>query len=214
MRSFNLDVNFLVFFSLFRLSTASSSVPISSNTPRIHELVLHRDVSTAKCSLIHLHETQHHRRLTPSHINPDAHVIEKSTLVRNDGKGDFEEMKVFGHSEDVLWDIVEKETGCGGFREVDLSWFINGEDEGVSEVVDRPETAYASIMPGQDVLSGPKVEVGTQLRKKLKGKVKAPPMEVTKIMGSGASENRVDLTFFSDGCESSFWLFSNDCDEL
>lgn len=129
--------------------------------------------------------------------------------VRHDGKGEFEEIKVYGHSEDVLWDVVEKETGCGGSGEVDLSWFTNGEDE-TSEVVDGAEVVYASMMPGQDVLSGPKMELGSQSwKKKKKGKVRAPPMEITKIMGSGASENRVDLTFFSDGCKSLY--FRLDC---
>lgn len=213
MRLLNLNANFLICFSLFNVATAKSSTSIFLNTPRIHELVLHRDISTGTCSLIQSHETQQHRRLAPAHINPDAHVIETSTRVRHDGKGEFEEIKVFGHKEEVLWDIVESETECGGFVEVDLSWFISGEEEGASVVIDGAERTYPSAMPGQDVLSVPEVKAERPWGEQLKGKVHAPPMEITKIIGSGISENRVDLTFFSDGCESLISSFSYEYDK-
>ncbi|THH05957.1 hypothetical protein EW146_g9760 [Bondarzewia mesenterica] len=92
---------------------------LAYTNPRSYELIVHRFANTGVCSVIHVGETQHHRRLGS---NSNSFVTEVSVVGTHDGNGTMESIRIFAHSEDVLWGRIGPI--CESYDKLDFSAFV------------------------------------------------------------------------------------------
>lgn len=167
-------VSFILSAALTYLVYVSSTAFGHAN-PR--ELVVHRHVDAKICSVIQARETQHHRRLG---VSLESHVTETAMVSTHDGKGTMERIRLYAYSDRVLWDQLS--SICEGHK-LDFSSF--SQHIPLSIALHGDDSQLALQAPTEDAIKVPS----------------ALPLDVQRIAGSGPSANRVDLTFFSDGCE-------------
>ena len=98
----------------------------------------------------------------------------------HDGKGTMERIRLYAYSDRVLWDQLS--SICEGHK-LDFSSF--SQHIPLSIALHGDDSQLALQAPTEDAIKVPS----------------ALPLDVQRIAGSGPSANRVDLTFFSDGCE-------------
>ena len=171
--------------AVITLVTASSSSfgPLGR---RPFELTLHRPSAQIGyvCSVIHVRETQLHRLLG---TNDSSFIIEKHESLSGDGKGTVERIRIFAYDEHVLWEQAHRL--CGGFEPLDFSDWLS--------VIETPISVSES--PKNNEIYQNTQIVLPELRHNLP---QSPvPLEIKHIAGSGTSSNRIDITFFSDGCK-------------
>lgn len=144
--------------------------------PHTYELKVHRPVGSTECTHARIRHAQLHRGLAKQDVTTGSIVA-----TSHDGKTTLEYLSAFAYEEDVL--RRELATLCSNANGIELV---------------MPAPVVSDDSGSQAVLSSTGTSAG-------ESEVEVPPFEVRLIAGSGPSDNRVDLTFFSDGCEH-IWI--------
>jgi hypothetical protein len=136
------------------------------------QLTLRRESNTSSCDIVSFGKTQLHKSLPPA----TKHIIREQNTVPFPGPLDNDEIIHFlSYSTNELW--LHAQLECSN----DLSSVGQGVRNGFDT------EAQVAFGGGGVLLSTLEVLV--------------PPLEVVSLLQSGASDNRIDLAFFSDGCE-------------
>ena len=146
-----------------------------ASVPRHFEAYIVKDLGTDACLYVSLSATQPHKELTRAIGRGDLYHTERSTFDSGTARraGKLERIKVFSNDTQLLRDYSVALCGRG--------------DHG------RTFPFYDTLLRDGRVGAGV-ISLGMT-----EGIL--PPLEIRPIFRSGDPENRVDLVFFSDGCE-------------
>jgi len=146
-----------------------------SSIPQHYEAYIINNLETGTCVYVSFGTTQAHKELTRALGRGDLSHTERSTFDSGGGRGagKLERIRVFSNDTRVL-------------REHSAALCDRGDHKRTFPVYDT--------LPREGVIS-----CGTTINDAAKGDV--PPLEIRPILHSGDPSNRVDLIFFSDGCE-------------
>lgn len=152
---------------------------------RPFELEIHRERSqtaSSPCLLLSLRETQQHKKL--AHSQQD-YILESRRLFHEHvpSQPDLEYVRLYSYSVDVLRSSASSLCGHPS------TWSFPA----LGEAEERLAQLSYSVELEEDQVVLP-ATVSTKLR------VPSPPLQITPLISSGSSSNRVDLVFFSDGC--------------
>ena len=146
-----------------------------TSIPRHFEAYIINDLEKDACLYVSLSTTQPHKELTRALGRGDLYHTERSTfdfgMTRQAGK--LQRIKVFSNDTQLLRDYSVAICGRGDHRRTFPFYDTLHRDGSVGEGVINLGVAGGDI----------------------------PPLEIRPIFRSGDPENRVDLVFFSDGCE-------------
>lgn len=155
---------------VFFLLLAGLSRGLLQSSLRPFELSLTRTPS--RCSLPHVREVQHHRKLSRE---PGHYLIEIS---REFTSGSDERFRIYAYDEDILWS--QARVVCGYRSLPDDFVSFKHEDTGQTLPQKPLFSAQHPNLHGIDLTP--------------------PPLIIKRLVESGPSNNRIDLVFFSDGC--------------
>lgn len=159
----------------------------SARLPRPFVLEVHRDNVSHRCSFLSMQETQLHKSLLD---NRNGLVVSDEGMVYNgDGVPTSNEryLQFYSHDGGLLWEKAESLCGSKStwtfpthIATPRRSTFSEGGQETFQTGVENPISS--SSLP------------------------KPPVLEIIPLITSGESSNRIDMVFFSDGCEQSALL--------
>lgn len=163
------------------LAFLSTAVAFKRSHTRPYELLIYRNLRTDTCTFTSLQDTQIHKRLGSEQL-----VLEEATYTERgelapEGEGHWQRLRYLSDDLELL--SLRALSHCG---------------HGPSHL-DQPGVKFAK--PNVHAASGQNI-----LTSESKRRDDTPPLEVHSLIQSGPSSNRVDLTFFSDGCK----FFRND----
>jgi len=146
-----------------------------ASIPRHFEAYIVNDLKTDACLYVSLGITQPHKELTRALGRGDLYHTERSIFDSGTARrgNKLERIKVFSNDTQVLRDHSVALCGHGGRGRTFPFYDTLPRDGGVSEGAAGNEIAEGDL----------------------------PPLEIRPIFRSGDPGNRVDLVFFSDGCE-------------
>ena len=155
-------------------SIAGSS---QGSIPTHFEAYIVNDLETGVCVYVSFGATQHHKELTRTLGRGGLYYTERSIFGsgRGSGAGKLERIRMFSNDTRVL-------------RDRSVALCSRGDHKGTFPV-------YATLPRGGRVDGG--MAAGEQTEWDV------PPLEIRPIFWSGDPNNRVDLVFLGDGCESS-----------
>jgi hypothetical protein len=166
---------------------------LESRPARPWELTIYRTLSPfvstntdSPCTQISLRRSQPHKSL---HLPGQDHIIQRRYFtargerMRHPRVAEYERVRMYTYSEDIksLWAFT---SGICGEERAWTSRVILNEDF----------PSLAGSKGAQTVLS---LKTGT-----VRVHMEIPSLDVVPLIVSGSSRNRVDLTFFADGCAS------------
>jgi hypothetical protein len=144
---------------------------VNSHDVRPHELTLYRHIHTRRCAIVRARRIPRNRRLSDEY----RAVSSNRVLFSGDRDRTVEQVTVFATDPTSLQDHFSR--------------ICPHVDNTLAEVLPTVATDTAQQHPfanGNEDFEPPEGVI---------------PLEVTELMVSGPSSNRVDVTFFSDGCE-------------
>ena len=165
---------------------ASSAADEGSLSSQPFKLEIHRHVASGHCTLAALDNTQHHKGLRGSAIVEESGL----SLMREERRtGELEYLLAYSYDIPLLW---KKADDLCGPRS---AWLFRPTVSGIEIPISFEEESSQFVILNHD---GHNAKLPHP-----------PPLDVIPLSMSGNSSNRVDITFFGDGCEfSPFFVLS------
>jgi hypothetical protein len=165
----------LVWVPLLGLSALTHAQNLAQ-TRQPFELVIHRDLPSAACTLVSLRETQIHKRLAREELVLEQVEYNARGEIADEGEGAWQRLQYFSLNSELL--AFSARDLCGDEVTMDYALPFNAQRFTWSP----PGTTQKVLTPAHW------------------GYAEPPPLEIHPLIQSGSSSNRVDFTFFSDGC--------------
>lgn len=144
-------------------------------------LEVHRDHVSHKCSFLSMHETQPHKSLLD---NRAGFVLEEGNVYSGVGApmSDEKYLQFYAHDVELLW--AKAEALCGSQPTWSFPAYVAARSRNPRT---RESQAAFQTEIEQPILSSTLP--------------KPPQLEIIPLITTGDSSNRIDMVFFSDGCE-------------